>query len=1119
MTRLWRLLLCVCILPVSAAAAASPDARRPAPFVLALLQTSAGTAHVERAHDAAHLPMAIVGQHRSALVGMPVVVDGSASHDASGRRIVYEWSIIEAPTGSVAALDAADPTPVLVPDMAGVYRIQLVVVNEAGLESVPAGIDVVAFDQRPAPNAWAGRDRSARVGSLLRLDAGGSFDLLDTPLTFAWSLISAPTASRIRDADILLRNSATPLLMPDAPGPFVLGVEASNGERAARAQVTIRATEGNLPPVAYAGNHQIVGDGRAIVLHGEATLDPDAGPARLAFAWTLVARPSGSALTTAAILDADKATATVTLDAPGAYVFRLQATDGDASDADNVVIRLAPAADSETTAPTGRGGTITPLIRDGNDARVIHDVAASRLSVTAAPLELRIAPGGEGVVSIRLRGRTSGPSAANLRVSGLPPGITASFARPTLAVGADTTMTLRVGANVATARYPIVVTATTLDARGSERSTQLTLIVARSVQGAPQGPTCGTADLSRLGAAIYVAPAGTDSPTCGEPASPCATIQLGIDRCASPGCSVLVRYGRYATNAPIALKNGVNVYGGCLFADAATFDPAAVHYRSIVDASPPAGTPAVQADAINTPTLVWGLAVLGKIETAAGAASIAMAANNSSGLSVQNVSLVAGKGGDGGSASAMPPGGIGSPGSRPPSLLSPVGGAGGAACSTNPQSTVGRGGQGADNQTLTADCGDWYCDCTTSNPTASMGRPGIDNGNAKGGVGGARGLQGCGCLRQDGVPDGPTGGTGDAGACGVKGGTAASPFGAFDGIRWIAGQGGTGGGGSVGAGGGGGGSGGISAYTNFSTDHLYPGLPGGGGGGGGCGGPGGTGGGQGGASIALLLANTALKGDPNGSSIVPGPAGAGGDGGRGGVGGAGGIGGTSWPGHTIDVGRADTCTAFGPGTGGTGGVGGQGGAGSGGAAGTGGPSIGIALVGGSPDPLWQRIYGGMPGAPGQFGSGGQNAAQPVVQPNPCKAVDGDKGLTGGSARVLVADQVAPAPARVINHGTLLLAGQDFPSPDGNTVLSMQHDGNLCLYTMAKGVRTKAWCTSTTQYHNVSARMTSGVLTLRNPAGVVFQAGTADHPQAYLAIRDDGKAVIVDGVTVLWSSHP
>src|SRR5438105_1347435 len=84
-------------------------------------------------------------------------------------------------------------------------------------------------------------------------------------------------------------------------------------------------------------------------------------------------------------------------------------------------------------------------------------------------------------------------------------------------------------------------------------------------------------------------------PACGQtPATACQTIQLGIEHCAASGCGVLVRHGLYTTAETLRLREGVNVYGACRFEGEPDHS-----YRTMIRAAPPAGSPAVLADAID----------------------------------------------------------------------------------------------------------------------------------------------------------------------------------------------------------------------------------------------------------------------------------------------------------------------------------------------------------------------------------------------------------------------------------------------------------------------------------------------------------------------------------------
>lgn len=940
-------------------------------------------------------PVAVAGPDISAVVALPVIIDGSKSHDPGGQLIAFHWTIAQAPPASIATLDAFDPAPLFVPDLPGTYLLQLVVRNRDGTASVPSTMALIAFASSPFPNARAGNNRRVAVGTRVDLDAGMSFDPLHRLLTFRWTLVSAPKASRIGDVNIMLRDSSQPWFTPDAAGAYVLRLEASNGERTSEDRIVVTAAAGNLAPIADPGWFQYIERRGPIALDGSASVDPDGGPLPLAFAWNLVARPPDSALTSNAIVNADTAVAGVAFDVDGAYVFRLTVTDGIASDADNVLVRqsTARAGDANEAAARGSAAVIAmPGGRSGANPDGRKQLANFALQVH--PIVVNVAAGDRGAVTISLLAPSSSAAAARLDLTDLPRGVTATFGTQTLAFGDSTLLTLRADAHAPVGRHFLRITATEISSGATATtSAPLQLNVTAENLGAAQRPVCGTADLSKLNFAIYVAPGGSDSTSCGRTAAlPCASIHRGIENCTKAGCGVLVRYGRYPTTATISLKDGVSVYGSCHFNGAPVANSAAARYRTVIEAAPAPGSPAMNGDGINQPTIVSGLVIVGKDETqtgVAGIASIVMVASHSRGITMTNSTLVAGKGGPGVNGRSFQ-GGSGGPGQSPNVT---AGGEGGPACVATPTGGSGNGGHGGGfNVPAISDC-NYTCNCTSS--PSSVGTPGQDSGPVNGGPGGGPGGAGCGCARVWEAPVGGQGTPGDAGSCSNQGGKPGSPFGSFQGAKWTASAGGTGAPGAVGSGGGGGGGGGPAVNTD-SSNLRYPGQAGGGGGGGGCGGPGGTGGGQGGAAIALVLVDSTIAGVPEANSLIPGPGGTGGGGGVGGMGGVGGYGGAGAP--TVSQYwyiSPNVCSFHGNGAGGPGGAGGRGGPGSGGAGGNGGPSLGIVLVS-SPNPgSASGIYSGLPGPGGAKGVGGFGE----YRPTPCNGTDGDNGLNGGSAAV------------------------------------------------------------------------------------------------------------------------
>jgi hypothetical protein len=517
---------------------------------------------------------------------------------------------------------------------------------------------------------------------------------------------------------------------------------------------------------------------------------------------------------------------------------------------------------------------------------------------------------------------------------------------------------------------------------------------------------CPYGDVGTASTVIFVSPKGSDSDSCGGGAeTACATIAAAIARCGVADCAVAVRHGLYPITETIVLRDAVSVHGSCRFGDEPDY-----HYRTVIEASPPAGMPAIDATGINSSTVISGLLVLGKDETAPGEASVGMRVRASKGLTLTAVTLASGTGGDG-AAGKSANGGTGGNGEAPRFAETADNALGGLACPGEPSQPAGNGGLGTESFDFAATsascvgaCACYPVEPKKKTPALASLFMGQSSGRARGGMVGENGNSGPSCNPL-GVPPptaGQPGSNGELGDCGQAGGKrkdeeeqAASPARLVDG-RWLAVFGGTGERGGNGSGGGGGGAGGY-AYYNVEREIYYRGLPGGGGGGGGCGGAGGGGGQQGGASIPLILIDTTISSLVN-AALIPGQGGHGGRGGNGGGGGAGGLGGAApfpqkpWPLGFFMV----------PGLGGKGGDGGAGGAGAGGAGGNGGSTPAVALAGNSPAPdlTASIVYSGTPGMPGVRGIGAANPAKANNLNSQCRASDGEDGLAGSASATL-----------------------------------------------------------------------------------------------------------------------
>ena len=171
-------------------------------------------------------PVANAGLDQAiAVIGTVVHLNGSQSYDPDGQPITYQWSISSEPAGSHATLDVPTAVkPSFVANVHGDYSIQLIVTDSLGTASDPA-IVKVSFNN-VAPVASAGLSQSAIVGQIVTLNGSGSIDTNGDPLTYKWSVISAPSGSQAVISD---STAQTPAFVPDIPGTFVVQLIVNDG--------------------------------------------------------------------------------------------------------------------------------------------------------------------------------------------------------------------------------------------------------------------------------------------------------------------------------------------------------------------------------------------------------------------------------------------------------------------------------------------------------------------------------------------------------------------------------------------------------------------------------------------------------------------------------------------------------------------------------------------------------------------------------------------------------------------------------------------------------------------------------------------------------------------------
>ncbi len=178
------------------------------------------------------------------------------------------------------------------------------------------------------------------IGAAAQLNGEDSSDPEGDPLTYAWSILSAPAGSQVTTANLSDPTAVAPTFTPDARGSYQVQLIVDDGQptKAPSAPAILDVDTTNRPPVAVAvlaPGQNIIFVGEAVQLDGRDSSDPD-GPdnAILTYGWTFVVRPPGS---NASIANPTTATPHFVPDVAGTYQVRLTVSDGLGDDTDFVL--------------------------------------------------------------------------------------------------------------------------------------------------------------------------------------------------------------------------------------------------------------------------------------------------------------------------------------------------------------------------------------------------------------------------------------------------------------------------------------------------------------------------------------------------------------------------------------------------------------------------------------------------------------------------------------------------------------------------------------------------------------------------------------------------------------
>lgn len=189
-------------------------------------------------------PVANAGPDQNVKNGAVVTLDASASSDANGDALTYQWTMDTKPSGSTAVLSSVTAAkPTFVPDVAGDYVLSLVV-SDGSLKSVADSVTITSSRANAAPVANAGQDQNVLTRSTVTLDGRGSSDANGDTLRYEWKLTSKPAGSA---ASLSMGTQAVTGFTADVAGTYVATLVVNDGTvDSAPATVAITAVAPSL---------------------------------------------------------------------------------------------------------------------------------------------------------------------------------------------------------------------------------------------------------------------------------------------------------------------------------------------------------------------------------------------------------------------------------------------------------------------------------------------------------------------------------------------------------------------------------------------------------------------------------------------------------------------------------------------------------------------------------------------------------------------------------------------------------------------------------------------------------------------------------------------------------
>lgn len=328
---------------------------------------------------------ASIGSDINGLSNQLIELSAANSFFTSGST-QYLWEITSAPEdSSIALLEPNNFRTYLTPISVGTYIVKLTLTDDKGNSSSDE-ISIFITKTESTPMANAGPYQLVQVGETVTLNGTASADADGDEITYLWESFENyvcddfTCASIIRpcfeddacgslpegEEGLIIYNafgdlittkgwytqvaelddvtSATPSFTATEVGEYKFILTVTDGRNtsgfSSTSIVEIDVVQGNIPPMANAGDDRKVVTNNEITLDGSLSLDQDND--FITYIWSFISKPNGSS---ASLFNELTSTPSFIPDMDGEYVVSLIVNDGEInSEIDNIVIMAGPLA-------------------------------------------------------------------------------------------------------------------------------------------------------------------------------------------------------------------------------------------------------------------------------------------------------------------------------------------------------------------------------------------------------------------------------------------------------------------------------------------------------------------------------------------------------------------------------------------------------------------------------------------------------------------------------------------------------------------------------------------------------------------------------------------------------